>query len=156
MPRRPPCCRCFPTPNNSLPSFYTDQQKYGAPFSIKYSPGLKQALPKGLCKLDFSKYQVRDLTNFREDFYPIVIAIEALFPPSYKGRAKKSIQFTYGTFAVEADNSLRFKFLKQNFLVSKLGRLTSLVDSTTRQSSSCKTSSERRTRRRTTTRSGSA
>lgn len=72
-------------------SYYTDAMKYGAPNAFKFSSGLKQKLPKGVCRLNLSQYQIRDLTHYRDDFYPIVIAIEALFPSTYKGRAKKSI-----------------------------------------------------------------
>ena len=72
-------------------SYYTDVPKYGAPNAYKFSPGLKQKLPKGVCRLDLGKYRLPDLTYYRDDYYPIVIAIESLFPESYKGRAKKSM-----------------------------------------------------------------
>ena len=52
-------------------------------------------------------------------YYPIVIAIEAIFPQSYKGRAKKSIQFTYGAFAQEPDGSYKYKFVKEKLLYNK-------------------------------------
>ena len=65
--------------------------KYGAPNAYKFSSGLKQKLPKGVCRLSLGQYRVQDLTHYREDYYPIVIAIESLFPASYRGRAKKSI-----------------------------------------------------------------
>lgn len=71
--------------------YYTDVPKYGAPNAYKFSPGLKQKLPKGVCRLDLGKYRLPDLTYYRDDYYPIVIAIESLFPESYKGRAKKSM-----------------------------------------------------------------
>ena len=60
------------------------------------------------------------MTGFRDDYFPIVLAIEAIFPENYKGRAKKSIQFTYGAFALEADGSFRFKFIKEKLLVSHI------------------------------------
>ena len=72
-------------------SYYTDAQRYGAPNAFKFSAGLKQKFPKGVCRLNLSQYKVNDLTHYREDFYPIVIAIESVFPDNYKGRAKKSI-----------------------------------------------------------------
>jgi len=72
-----------------------------------------------VCRLNLSQYQVKDLTHYREDFYPIVIAIESVFPDNYKGRAKKSIQFSLGAFSVESDNSFRFKLLKQKLLYNK-------------------------------------
>jgi len=50
------------------------------------------------------------MTTHREDYYPIVIAIETLFPQSHLegGKIKKSIQFTYGTFSLE-DGRYKFK-----------------------------------------------
>ena len=99
-------------------SYYTDVQRYGAPNAFKFSPGLKQKLPKGVCRLDLGKYRLPDLTHYRDDYYPLVIAIESLFPESYKGRAKKSMQFSCGAFAVEADNTFKFKLIKQKLLVS--------------------------------------
>ncbi len=61
---------------------------------------------------------MEDLTTLKDDFYPVVISIEAIYPQNYTGRAKKSIQFTYGQFTQEAPGLLKFKFLKQKFLVS--------------------------------------
>ena len=71
--------------------FYTDHQRYGAPNAYKFSSGLRQKFPKGVCRLNLSNYPMQDLTHYREDFFPIVIAIESIFPDNYKGRAKKSI-----------------------------------------------------------------
>lgn len=68
--------------------------------------------------MDLGKYRLPDLTHYRDDYYPIVIAIESLFPESYKGRAKKSMQFSCGAFAIEADNTFKFKLVKQKLLVS--------------------------------------
>jgi hypothetical protein len=63
-------------------------------------------------------YRTEDLTTLKEDYYPIVITIEAIYPPNYQGRAKKSVQITYGQFTQESPGNLKFKFLKQKFLVS--------------------------------------
>jgi hypothetical protein len=41
-------------------------------------------------------YRSEDLTTTKEDYYPIVITIEAIYPPNYTGRARKSVQITYG------------------------------------------------------------
>ena len=62
---------------------------------------------------------MQDLTHYREDFFPIVIAIESIFPDNYKGRAKKSIQFSCGAFTIESDNTFRFKLVKQKLLYNK-------------------------------------
>ena len=79
-------------------SYYTDSQKYGAPNAYKFSAGLRQEFPRNVCRLNLGQYNMHDLTHYREDYYPIVIAIESVFPDSYKGRSKKSIQFTCGAF----------------------------------------------------------
>ena len=63
-------------------------------------------------------YRIDDLTNLKEDYYPIVITIEAIYPANYNGRARKSVQITYGQFTQETPGTLKFKFLKQKFLVS--------------------------------------
>ena len=56
-----------------------------------------------------------DLVNYSEFFYPIVISIETIYPPGYKGKGRKNIQYTYGTMA--RDNGVyRYKFLKQKLL----------------------------------------
>jgi hypothetical protein len=34
---------------------------------------------------------MEDLTQPKDDYYPIVISIEAVYPANYTGRAKKSI-----------------------------------------------------------------
>ena len=56
------------------------------------------------------------MTHIKEDYYPIVIGIESLFPSNYKGRAKKSVQFSCGALGIEADGSLKFKLVKQKLL----------------------------------------
>jgi len=63
-------------------------------------------------------YRSEDLITTKEDYYPIVITIEAIYPPNYTGRARKSVQITYGQFIQEAPGTLKFKFLKPKFLVS--------------------------------------
>ena len=56
----------------------------------------------------------------RDDYYPIVITIEAVYPPNYQGRARKCMQISYGQFVQESPGTLKYKFLKQKFLVSQL------------------------------------
>ena len=65
-------------------------------------------------------YHESDITTFREDYYPMVIGIETVFPEKYKGKAKRSIEYTYGTFFRESgiDLTLKYKPLKQKLLVS--------------------------------------
>lgn len=67
--------------------------------------------------LSSALYKIEDLVNTKDDYYPIVMSIEAVYPSNYTGRAKKSIQFTYGQFLQDQPGILKFKFLKQKFLV---------------------------------------
>ena len=62
---------------------------------------------------------MHELTHYREDFFPIVIAIESIFPENYQGKSKKSIQFSCGAFSIDADNSFKFKLIKQKLLYGK-------------------------------------
>ena len=65
-----------------------------------------------VCIINTGLFKTEDLTQVKDDYYPIVISIEAVYPPNYTGRAKKSIQFTYGQFVPEGPSNLKFKFLK--------------------------------------------
>ena len=101
--------------------FYTDAQKYGPPNAYKFSPGLKQQFPKSVCRLNLKQYSPQELIHYMDNYYPIVLAIESIFPENYKGRCKKSIQFTYGVFSMDQErNVYNFKPVKQKMLVSTL------------------------------------
>ena len=77
--------------------------------------------------MDISKYnqgpngtpgtREMDLYKVSEDSYPIIISIETIYPEGYRGKGRKNIQYTYGTFQKD-DNSteLKYKFLKQKLL----------------------------------------
>jgi hypothetical protein len=70
--------------------------------SFKFSAGLNQRFNQTSFKVDLSGYDEDDLTSFRQDdYYPLVIGIETVFPDKYKGRAKRSIEYTYGSFYSE-------------------------------------------------------
>jgi hypothetical protein len=86
--------------------------------AFKFSSGLKQSFPSQASKFNLNQYRPQELTTFREDYFPIVISIESLFPESYQGRARKSIQFTYGQFTLDAESKYKFKYLRQKLLVS--------------------------------------
>lgn len=66
------------------------------PNAYKFSGDLKQQFPPHVCTINVSSYKLEDLLNVKDDYYPIVITIEAIYPQNYTGRAKKAIQFTYG------------------------------------------------------------
>jgi hypothetical protein len=97
-------------------SFYTNPALPGT-IACKFSSGLKQNFPPKICAINSTLYRTDDLTTLKEDYYPIVLTIEAIYPPEYKGRAKKCMQITYGQFVQETPGNLKFKFLKQKFLV---------------------------------------
>jgi len=55
------------------------------------------------------------------DFFPIIISIETIYPENYKGRGKKNIQYTYGSFIRDDEkertdlrpvDNMRYKFTK--------------------------------------------
>ena len=53
----------------------------------------------------------------KEDFCPLVIQIETIYPENYKGKGKKNCKFTYGCFEKENNNQqLKYKFVKQKLL----------------------------------------
>jgi hypothetical protein len=78
-------------------SFYTNPNLPN-PNAYKFSSGLKQQFPQKVCLINSTLYRTDDLTTLKEDYYPIVITIEAIYPPNYSGRARKSVQITYGQF----------------------------------------------------------
>ena len=82
-------------------------------------------MPANLCIIDTSVYsegsegtlgtRKEDLLNNTDYFYPIVISIETVYPVGYKGKGRKNIQFTYGSFLKDGP-TYRYKFLKQKLL----------------------------------------
>ena len=64
-------------------------------------------------------FDEEDLTSFRnDDYYPLVIGIETVFPERYRGKTKRSIEYTYGTFYKESGNAnpMKYKYLAQKLL----------------------------------------
>jgi len=92
------------------------------PHAFIFSSGLNQKFPANLFTVDTSIYdqgpngiqgcRKEDLFIAKEDFYPIVISIETIYPDSYLGKGRKTIQFTYGSFVNDSPNNLSFKYLK--------------------------------------------
>lgn len=97
-------------------SFYTNTEQYGPANAYKFSAGLKQVFPSEVSRINLDQYQMHELTIQREDYFPIVISIESIFPQSHQGKVKKNIQFTYGTFTDE-DGTFKFKYYQQKLLV---------------------------------------
>ena len=89
-----------------------DTELNGPAQAFKFSAGLKQQFPVEAAHLNLLGFAREDLTSKREDFYPIVIAIESIFPTNpAQDKVKKSIQYTYGMFEAE-ENSFKYKYLK--------------------------------------------
>ncbi len=59
-----------------------DTELNGPAQAFKFSAGLKQQFPVEAAHLNLSGFAKEDLTSRREDFYPIVIAIESMLPTS--------------------------------------------------------------------------
>lgn len=101
--------------------------------SFRFSPGLNQQFSTCAFKVDLgpANFHESDITTFREDYFPIVIGIETIFPDKYKGKAKRSIEYTYGTFYRESgiDLTLKYKPLKQKLLVSLFLTILTYLDS---------------------------
>ena len=96
-----------------------DTELHGPAQAFKFSSGLKQEFPIEAARLNLSQFAKEDLITKREDYYPIVIAIESLFPTNPSSdKVKKSIQFTYGMFEQE-EQTYKYKYLKQKVLVSE-------------------------------------
>jgi len=60
-------------------------------------------------------YKQEDLTEAKDDYFPVVLMVETEYPGDYSGKAKKSLQITYGNFNLENDE-YSFVCLKQKFL----------------------------------------
>jgi hypothetical protein len=89
-----------------------DTELNGPAQAFKFSAGLKQQFPVEAAHLNLSGFAKEDLTSKREDFYPIVIAIESMLPSSPgQDKVKRSIQYTYGMFEAE-ENAYKYKYLK--------------------------------------------
>ena len=86
---------------SNIPLFFYTDPYMPKPVAYKFSPGLQQSLPENLCVIDISPYnhgaegiqgcRKDDLYSAKEDFYPIVISIETVYPPNYKGKGRKNI-----------------------------------------------------------------
>ena len=73
-------------------SFFMDTELNGPAQAFKFSAGLKQQFPVEAAHLNLAGFAREDLTSKREDFYPIVIAIESIFPTNpAQDKVKKSI-----------------------------------------------------------------
>ena len=93
------------------------------PCAYKFSSGLNQKFPSKLHIIntqDLKPYlsdPEKDIFSLKDDFCPIIIQIETLFPENYKGKSRKNCQFTYGCFDRESNSQImRYKYMKQKLL----------------------------------------
>ena len=97
-------------------SFYTDTEKFGAPFGFRLSADFNQTFPSEVSRLCLSQYSREQMTQHTEDYYPIVLAVESVLPSSHK--VQRQVQYTYGSFTVDESGHYKFNFLKRKLLVS--------------------------------------
>lgn len=85
------------------------------PNQYKFSKGLDQDFPPKVNVLNPTLYKEQDLTEAKDDYFPVVLMIETDYPANYTGKAKKSCQITYGKFHLE-NETYSFQGIKQKFL----------------------------------------
>lgn len=85
------------------------------PNQYKFSEGLDQDFPPKIGVINPSVYKSEDLTEAKDDYFPVVLMIETEYPQNYSGKAKKSLQITYGKFNLE-NEEYSFQCIKQKFL----------------------------------------
>lgn len=92
----------------NIPLYFFTCENMPPSQAFKFSAGLKRKFPSQLCIIDTQKYnagpegtpgtRMEDLFSHRDDFYPIVISIETIYPQGYRGKGRRNIQYTYGQF----------------------------------------------------------
>lgn len=100
---------------NNIPLHFVTTPDLPCPNQYKFSKGLDQDFPPKVNVLNPTLYKEQDLTEAKDDYFPVVLMIETDYPPDYKGKAKKSCQITYGKFNCETGD-YSFQCLKQKFL----------------------------------------
>ena len=100
---------------NNIPLHFVTSPDLPCPHQYKYSEGLNQDFPAKISVLNTDLYKPEDLTESKEDYFPVVLMIETEYPADYAGKAKKSLQITYGKFEFES-NEYSFHCIKQKFL----------------------------------------
>ena len=100
---------------NNIPLHFVTAPDLPCPNQYKFSAGIGQDFPSKVNILNPSLYKEVDLTEAKDDYFPVVLMIETEYPPDYKGKAKKSCQITYGKFNLE-NSEYSFHWEKQKFL----------------------------------------
>ena len=85
----------------NIPLYFFTDPNMPVACAYKFSSGLNQSLPSKVCIIDTAKYnegptgnqgtRQEDLFTVKEDFYPIIISIETIYPENYRGKGKKNI-----------------------------------------------------------------
>lgn len=100
---------------NNIPLHFVTAPDLPCPNQYKFSKGLDQDFPAKVNVLTPSLYKQQDLTEAKDDYFPLVLMVETDYPSDYKGKAKKSCQITYARFNFE-NGDYHFQCLKQKFL----------------------------------------
>ncbi|CAI2374679.1 unnamed protein product [Moneuplotes crassus] len=108
------CCQELKNANN-IPLHFVTAPDLPCPNQYKFSAGIGQDFPPKVNILNPTAYKELDLTEAKDDYFPVVLMIETDYPEDYKGKAKKSCQIIYGSFILEGSD-YSFHCLKAKFL----------------------------------------
>jgi len=85
----------------NIPLCYVPEESMMKAQAYKFSSGIRQKFPPNLFIVDTAQYdqgptgvqgcRKEDLFNEKDDFYPIVITIETVYPENYVGKGRKNI-----------------------------------------------------------------
>jgi hypothetical protein len=59
----------------NYPIYFMTPKHLPAPNSYKFANGTQQEFPTKVANIDASLYKIKDLLNFREDYYPLIISM---------------------------------------------------------------------------------
>ena len=76
---------------SNIPIYFYTNPNYPAPVSCEFSPGLRLKMPPKVFSINPNQFRKEDLSGYKDDYFPVVLSIEAKYPSDYSGRAKKSI-----------------------------------------------------------------
>jgi len=83
------CCQELKNANN-IPLHFVTAPDLPCPNQYKFSQGIGQDFPPKVNILNSALYKEQDLTEAKDDYFPVVLMIETEYPSDYKGKAKKS------------------------------------------------------------------
>ena len=84
------CCQELRNANN-IPLHFVTSPDLPCPNEYRFSKGMNQEFPPKVALINTAMYRVEDLEEHKEDYYPVVMYIETVYPKTYAGKAKKSV-----------------------------------------------------------------